>query len=331
MNQPQVTIVVSPRERFRYSRESLESIYANTNYPFSLVYVDGNSPKNIQEYLNQKSQSKNFQLIRTEQYLAPNQARNIGLAAVNTEYLVFIDNDVYVEPGWLEKLINCAEETNAAIVCPLVCIGQERYSKIHLAGGEARIILEVKNETIRRKVHEKHYFVNRPVAEVKDQLQRRQCEFAEFHCMLVRTDIFKTIGQLDEKLLSTREHIDFCLTVTNAGESIYCEPDSVVTYVPAKNFALSDIPYFMLRWSDRWEIASLEHFAQKWNVTKKDKYFKKRYKRLGHRRHQALLRPLVRKLSLGDYATWLERVLIAGERKLNRYISDRYVDLPGHY
>lgn len=325
MNQPQVTIVVSPRERFSYSRESLESIYANTNYPFSLVYVDGNFPKNIQEYLQQKSQSKNFQLIRTEKYLAPNQARNIGLAAVNTEYLVFIDNDVYVEPGWLEKLINCAEETNATVVCPLVCIGQERYSKIHLAGGEARIILEVKNEKVLRKVHEKHYFVNRPVAEVKHKLQRRQCKFAEFHCMLVRTDIFKTIGQLDEKLLSTREHIDFCLTVTNAGGDIYCEPDSVVTYVPANNFALSDIPYFMLRWSDRWELASLEHFAQKWDVSKKDKYFKKRYKRLGHRRHQALLRPLVRQLSFVGYATWLEKVLIAGERRLNQYISDRHL------
>lgn len=321
---PTVTIIVSPRERFSYSRESLESIYANTNYPFELVYVDGGSPKYLEEYLQEKSQEKNFKLIRTEHYLAPNQARNIGLAAVKTEYVLFIDNDVYVEPGWLEKLINCAQETQATVVCPLVCIGQQRYSKIHLAGGEARIVLEVKNEKTRRKVHEKHYFVNRPVAEVKEQLQRKQCEFAEFHCMLVQTNIFATIGLLDEKLLSTREHIDFCLTVTNAGGTIYCEPDSVVTYVPAKQFLLSDIPYFQLRWSDRWELASLEHFAQKWDVTKKDKYFKKRYNRLGHRRHQALVRPLVKQLSFGGYATWLEKTLVALERKVNYYISDRF-------
>ena len=324
MNKPQVTIVVSPRERFSYSRESLESIYANTNYPFSLVYVDGKSPKNIREYLKEKSNDKDFQLIRSEKYLSPNQARNIGLNFVDTEYLVFIDNDVYVEPGWLEKLVDCAEETNAVVVCPLVCIGQERYSKIHLAGGEARIVVEVQNETVQRKVHEKHYFVNRPVAEVKPQLQRQECEFAEFHCMLVRTNIFKTIGQLDEKLLSTREHIDFCLTVTNAGGRIFCESDSVVTYVPAKNFALSDIPYFLLRWSDAWELSSLKRFRKKWDVTKKDKYFRKRYKRLGHRRHQALLRPLVRQLSFGGYAIWLEKILIAGERQLNQYISDRH-------
>ena len=322
MNKPQVTIVVSPKERFSYSRESLASIYANTNYPFSLVYVDGNSPKNIQEYLTQQSRLKNFQLIRTEQYLAPNQARNLGLAQVNTEYLVFIDNDVYVEPGWLEKLINCAEETQSSVVFPLVCIGQERYSKIHLAGGEARIILEVKNEKIRRKIHEKHYFINRPIAEVKDQLQRKECELAEFHCILVRTDIFKTIGQLDEKLLSTREDIDFSLTVTHAGGSIYFEPDSVVTYVPAQNLKLSDLPYFMLRWSDRWWLTSLEHFAQKWKIAKKDECLRKLFKSLEQHRHQALLSPLVRQFSFGGYATWLERDLVAVERKLNRYFGN---------
>lgn len=320
---PEVTLVVVPRERFSYTRQSLESIYQYTKYPFSLVYIDGNSPKHIQEYLQEQAQEKKFLLVRSDHYLAPNQARNIGLKYAKTKYLVFVDNDIHVAEGWLEKLVQCAEETEAAVVCPLVCIGKNLHSKIHLAGGEARIVLEVKNDKMRRKVHEKHYFVNRPVAEVQDQLQRRQCEFAEFHCMLVRTDIFDRIELLDEKLLSTREHIDFSMTVTNLGEKIYCEPNSVVTYVPDSGFEWSDLPYFMLRWSDAWEISSLEHFMQKWDLTKKDKYFKKRYKRLGQRRHQAFLRPLVRQISFGGYATWLEKMLVAIERKVNQYISLR--------
>jgi GT2 family glycosyltransferase len=219
--------------------------------------------------------------------------------------------------------VNCAEETQATVVSPLVCIGKNLHSKIHLAGGEAHIVLEVKNDKMRRKVHEKHYFVNRLLSEVQDQLKRRECEFAEFHCMLVRRDIFDTIGLLDEKLLSTREHIDFSMTVTNAGGKIYCEPESVTTYVPDTGFEWSDLTYFMLRWSDAWEIASLEHFMQKWDLTKKDKYFKKRYKRLGQRRHQAFLRPLVLQLSFGGYYTWLEKMLVSIERKVNQYISSR--------
>ena len=324
MNNPDVTLVVVPRERFSYTRQSLESIYQYTKYPFELVYVDGNSPQHIQEYLIHQAEAKNFQLVRCDRYLAPNQARNIGLQQVNTKYVVFVDNDIHVTEGWLEKLVKCAEAESATVVCPLVCIGKDLHSKIHLAGGEASIYLEIKNDVARRKIQEKHYYVNRPVAEVREQLVRRECKFAEFHCLLVRKDIFDTIGNLDEKLLCTREHTDFSLSVIDAGGTIYCEPDSVTTYVPDSGFEFSDLAYFMLRWSDAWEIASLEHFRDKWNVSKKDKYFKKRYKRLGYRRHNALLRPFAKKIAFGSHQPWLEKILIAAERKLNDYICDRY-------
>jgi hypothetical protein len=58
MNQPEVTLVVVPRERYSYTRESLESIYRHTSYPFDLVYVDGNSPEHIQDYLVDKGLNK---------------------------------------------------------------------------------------------------------------------------------------------------------------------------------------------------------------------------------------------------------------------------------
>jgi GT2 family glycosyltransferase len=325
MTEPQITIVVSPRERFSYTQQSLESIYEHTQIPFSLIYVDGGSPKHIQTYLERQAREKQFKLIRTESYLAPNQARNLAIPHVDTQYLVFIDNDVLVSPNWLELLLQCATETQASVVCPLTCIGKQPRETIHLAGGEARIIEEKKeNGKIKRKVHEKHYFVNRKFAEVQDQLHRQECEFAEFHCMLVNTEIFARIGLLDEGLLSTREHIDFCMSVTQAGGKIYCEPASVVTYVPELPFNLPDLSFFLLRWSDAWEIASLEHFQEKWNLPSKDKYFQKRYQRLGHRRHHAFLKPLLRSLPFIKNNLELEKKAIELEHKLNHYISDRH-------
>ncbi len=323
MKQPKITIVVSPRERFSFTSQNLESIYEYTHLPFSLIYVDGGSPTKVQKYLETQAQEKGFKLIRTEQYLSPNQARNLAIAHVKTEYLLFLDNDVIVTPNWLDHLWECAQQTRATIVCPLTCIGNPIHETIHLAGGEARIIEEETETGIQRKVHEKHYFVNRPVADVREQLHRQQCEFAEFHCMLVRTSIFDQIGLLDEGLLNTREHIDFCMTVTNAGGTVYCEPKSVVTYVPELPLNWADISFFCLRWSDEWELASLEHFLQKWNLTKQDKYFKKRYKRLGHRRHHAFLKPLLRRLPFGD-SPWLEQQAIALERRFNRLLTNRY-------
>ncbi|MEM7063979.1 MAG: glycosyltransferase [Cyanobacteria bacterium P01_B01_bin.77] len=327
-SQPSITIVVVPRERFSYSQQSLESIYQYTQMPFELVYVDGGSPISIQNYLRQAAIERSFTLVRTEQFLAPNQARNLGLRHVNTDYVLFIDNDVHVSDGWLENLWQCAQATDAAVVCPLTCIGKPLHQKIHLAGGEAHIFTELKGDKVRRRVHEKHYFVNRAVADVQDQLQRRACEFAEFHCMLVKRSFLKDMGPLDEKLLNTREHIDFCLQVNQAGGQIYCEPSSVVSYVPDILYRWSDLAFFMLRWSDAWEIKSLKHFRKKWALDK-DKYFKKRYQRLGHRRHYTFLRPLVRKLTLGRTIPWLERVAIRLEHQLNQLITDRHERLYG--
>lgn len=323
-NTPKITIIVSPRERFSYTRESLESIYAHTSLPFRLIYVDGGTPAPVRKYLETQAAQRGFQLIRTDYYLSPNQARNLGLSHVKTPYVLFVDNDVEVTPGWCDRLLACAEETNATVVCPLTCIGKPIHQKIHLAGGEARLVLEVRGDKTHYRVHEKHYFVNRLVADVQDQLHRRQCEFAEFHCMLVRTDIFQKTGLLDRKLRSTREHIDFCLNVTHAGGTIFCEPESVVTYVPDILYRWSDLSFFMLRWSDEWEEKSLKHFRNKWNLPKKDKYFKKRYRRMGHRRHQAFLRPFVRQLTFGNPVPWLEKWAIALERPLNRWITASY-------
>jgi len=118
-----VTSVVVPRERFSIAQHSLESIYKHTR-PFELIYVDGGSPRAVSRWLDQAATQYGFRLLRSKQYLMPNQARNIGLAEVKTKYVVFIDNDVIVWPGWLESLIECAEETGAWIVGPVVCIGK---------------------------------------------------------------------------------------------------------------------------------------------------------------------------------------------------------------
>jgi GT2 family glycosyltransferase len=260
--EPAVTIVVVPRERFSYSRKSLESLYLNTDLPFRLIYVDGGSPAHIKRYLEMQAKEKGLQLIRTEHYLSPNQARNIGLRKADTKYIVFIDNDVEVAPGWLSVLVQCAEETNASLVGPLYCIGQPVHQVIHMAGGEARIC-ETQG---RRRLYEKHRFCNERVSDVLPQMRREPCELLEFHCMLARREVLQELGPLDEALLSTREHVDLCFRVREAGGAVWFEPNAVVTYVVPSSFAWTDIPYYLLRWSEPWGRASVLHFEQKWNL-----------------------------------------------------------------
>lgn len=319
--QPCVTIVVVPRERFSCTRESLESIYEHTDTPFKLVYVDGNSPTKVKRYLEDQSKTRGFKLIRTDYYLSPNHARNIGLAQVDTKYLVFIDNDAVVAPNWLTKLVECAEATGAAVVGPLMCQDRPVHEIVHVAGGDARIWVD---KTGKRRLREKIYLQNKRVSDVREQLKRSPTEMVEFHCMLIRTAIFEKTGALDEALLSTREHLDFCMLVAQAGGTVYLEPDSLVTYVPGPPLEWSDLHFYMLRWSDEWELSSLKHLSEKWNVTE-DGNFQARYKRMGWRRYLTIFEPFSKQVTFGIGSRLLARILGKLDHLIvNPYLTDRH-------
>ena len=321
MSNPQVTLVVVQRERFSYTRQSLESIYQSIQIPFKLVYVDGNSPPKIRDYLREQARNRGFQLIRTEEYLSPNRARNLGLKQVKTKYVVFMDNDVIVSPGWLERLIECAEETQGTVVGPLVCQDEPVHEIVHFAGGEYHIWTD---KTGRQRLREKMYKQGQQVNDIYHKLQRQPTELAEFHCVLVRRAIFDQIGFLDEAFLNTKEHLDFCMSVTKAGGAIYFEPASIVTYVPGPPLVWSDVPFYMLRWSDAWTVASLQRMREKWQVAE-DQYFQSKYEKLGWRRRETLIIPLSRRLSFGWKNRYLEAILARLDRWfLNRYITARY-------
>ncbi|MBI3457318.1 MAG: glycosyltransferase [Candidatus Rokubacteria bacterium] len=263
MGNPRVTIVVVPRERFSYAERTLGSIYEHTTLPFKLVWVSAGTPRRMHRRLELESEQRGFQLIHTPRYLSPNQARNLGLRAVDTEYVAFLDNDALVTPGWLEALVRCAEETTAWVVGPLYLIGNPRRGIIHMAGGTLRI----REENGRRVLHDEQNLFETPLSAVSEALRRQPWDYVEFHCMLVRTDVFEHLGPLDEALLSHHEHLDICLGVRRAGGLVYMEPSAVTSYVPPSPRVWWDLPYFMLRWSEAWNLATIRHFNEKWDVS----------------------------------------------------------------
>ena len=227
MEKPQITIVVVPRERFCFARESLESLYENTEFPFKLVYVDNNSPAKLRRYLESQAESKGFQLVRTDYPLSPNQARNLGLRHVSSQYVVFIDNDVIFSPSWLKALFDCAEDTGATVVGSLVCQHTPVHEIIHCAGGEymppeefAQFASEQQSSISPKPsgskgkwhIREKIYRQGQRLSEVRDKLKRQPTGFVEFHCVLVRTELFQQVGLLDEGFLCTKEYLDLCMT-----------------------------------------------------------------------------------------------------------------------
>jgi GT2 family glycosyltransferase len=281
---PAVTIVVVPRERFAITRRALETLYRETETPFRLVYVDGGSPPDVAAYLAEQARERGFDLIRSERYLVPNRARNMGAAFASGRYLVFADNDLLVSRGWLAALVACAEETGADLVGPLYGIGEPEKGWVHMAGGTARI----EEREGHRVLVERHRFAGRQFEEIRSQLRREPTELLEFHCLLVRQETFRRLGPLDENFRSTGEQIDLCLAVRERGGRIYFEPAARVTYLPPPPVDPPDRAYFHLRWSEGWTRSSLERLRKKWRLAHDDPYFHEHLRWLRSHRRLAL-------------------------------------------
>ncbi|WP_299970560.1 glycosyltransferase [uncultured Roseobacter sp.] len=331
MTTPLATVIVTQRERFGMTQESLESLYSETEGQFDVIVVDGGSPKATQSYLAEQAQARGFNLIRHPEFLTPNEARNIGCAAAKTKYVAFVDNDVLYTPGWLQALVRCAEETGAAAVAPLTCQGLPAHQEIHHAGGDfvdgsqsMQSFFDVKAPA-KRKFVEVMRGHGEPLDSWEDSLERTETGFTEFHCVLARRDVFDKIGPLDEKMLSTKEHIDFGMSLRAAGETVWFEPASVVTYVfpcRARPLEVADWPFFCLRWSDTHAKKSLNHFIQKWRLETESDYVRNREAVWPMRRRQGVLIPLVRRVPLvGGNRTLTNKIagaLARLEKPLNR-------------
>ena len=306
MAAPSVTIIVSPRDRFSMTEESLESLYAHTTTPFNLIYVDGFAPPAAAAYLRKQASERDFRLIRVDHYLSPNEARNIGLKHADTPYVVFVDNDVIYTDGWLDALIACAEETGASVVTPLICEGHPVHKVIHHAGGAftdlptADDFFAAADTPAGRKIIEVQNHHLEQLDDLQGKLSRADTGTCEFHCVLVRRDIFDTIGPLDERLKASKEHLDLSLNVHQAGGRIVFEPRSLVTFVlpcAGRPLRRGDREFFLLRWSDAWGAISLGAFRRKWKLEDTD-FFDSKPRIYRWRRIESVVVPILQKIPL---------------------------------
>lgn len=308
-----VTVAIVPRERFSVARKSLGSVLSHTDPSVPLVYLDGRGPRDLQLWLQAEAARRPFKLVRSEHYVSPSQARNLVLDHITTRYVVFIDNDVLVTPRWLESLVACAEETGAAAVGPLMFEGDPTAMVVHNAGGNFEFV----GPPGQRDLVQHNEYGHRLRSEIPPEVGRRRVDYVEFHGMLVRAAVFDQIGRLDEGLLSTREHLDLCLRLKEVGGEVWSEMDSAITYENPPPVTRSDLPFFMLRWSEAWNRASLEHFARKYGLG--EQYLVRKWG--SGQRRQAVFRPFTDSLKRVA-GTGVERVMVKGLGFVERMINE---------
>jgi len=265
--EPVLTVIVSAREVHAQAETSLRSVLAETSLHFELIYLDIASPPAEARTIAATCAKHGFAVVRYDAPIAPSLARRDVLDQVKTPYVLFIDNDVLVEPGAFAKLVACAEETGAGIVGPLYLIGDEtRPVAIHMAGG--RLYRDERNAFYA----ERHDLLNEPL-EAAAGLERERVDLVEYHCLLARTALLRDHDLISNDVLFVHEHIDLSLRARELGFETWFEPAARVTYLALPPRRLQDLAFFQWRWSEAGCEASLAAFAKRWPVDADQAFF----------------------------------------------------------
>ncbi len=226
-----------------------------------LIYVDGGAPTDVSAELQSLVEQHGGEWIRRDCVLAGNEARNLAMPFVDREFVVFIDNDVIPAPEWVERLIECADETDAAVVGPLILHGPSEQSKqIHIAGGRLSIVDGV-------MVENHHLHAYQDIDAVRSQLERQRSDQLEFHSILMRSSFARDIAPFDEEIRTMGENEDVTLAATARGLECWFEPSASVTYLTMIRLEDYELGYWQLRWSEEWNRRSLERCGEKWGIS----------------------------------------------------------------
>lgn len=212
---PRVSIVVLTFNNLAFTKACLESIEKYSQYQnLEVICVDNASDDGSVEYLEAwAKQGDSRKLILNKKNLGFAEGNNVGIRAATGEFLILLNNDTYVTPGWVRDLIRPLQRNSKiGLVGPVTnAIGNEQKIKINYAN-MSEMILYSRLFTIGRKLQ---YFEPTSLA---------------FFCVAIPRKVIDIIGLLDSEFgLGYFEDDDYCQRARRAGFAL-CVAEGVFVH-----------------------------------------------------------------------------------------------------
>lgn len=129
MKKPTTSIIILSFNNWPFTKTCISSIYQNTLSPeFEVIIVDNASKQETRNSLQKLSEEyENLTVLNNPKNYGFAKANNQGAKLAKGDYLVFLNNDTIVSPGWLEKLLSHLQNIpDAGMVGPVTnAIGNE--------------------------------------------------------------------------------------------------------------------------------------------------------------------------------------------------------------
>lgn len=223
------SVIVVTYNNLNYNRLCLQSIYTKTNYPdFEVIVVDNNSTDGTREFLKEfEATHPDMRVILNDSNAGFAAANNQGLDIATGEYVVFLNNDTIVTPGWLSRLIYHLRDPSIGMVGPVTnWSGNE--SKIDVPYTSAEDIDAFAAEHTQKHAGEQF-----------------DIQTLALFCVAMRRATVETVGRLDERFgIGMFEDDDYALRVHQLGLRVVCAEDVFIHHWGRASFARLDQDFY---------------------------------------------------------------------------------------
>ncbi|MCM3129857.1 MULTISPECIES: glycosyltransferase family 2 protein [unclassified Paenibacillus] len=204
------SIVIPTYNQIDMLKGCIASIQAHTSQPYEIVVVDNASTDGTADYLRSLGLDVRYTVLESNLGFAGGV--NHGLMMARGQYIVVLNNDVVVTPGWLTNMMSCLNsDAGIAVVGPVT----------NYIGGEQQI--EVPYTDVKDML---------PFAEGYNKPDPGKWKYTDRlvgFCLLFRRELLNEIGYLDEGYhIGNYEDDDWMIRIRLSGRKLCIAGDSFI-------------------------------------------------------------------------------------------------------
>ena len=211
---PTVSIVLVTHNKAEYTLHCLTGLLSAAEIPFEVIIVDNASTDYTSELLERIT---NVIKIRNNENLQFIAACNQAAGQARGKYLLFLNNDAYLEHGALSALVNTIEQVPeaGAVGGKLVFPNGELQEAGSIIWKDGTALGYGRNSNPHRA---EYCYV-------------REVDYCSGACLLVRKDLFDRLGGFDTRYSPAYyEDSDLCMNVTALGYKVLFQPKALVIH-----------------------------------------------------------------------------------------------------
>jgi len=247
---PLVSIVIPVHGKIEYTLACLRSIANHPPVdPFEVIVVDDASPDNTAVTL---AAVPGLRLLSNERNLGFVGSCNAGAAAARGRFLVFLNNDTQVTPGWIEALLRCFDRHPDAGIAG----SQLVYPDGRLQEAGAWVFNDASAWNIGR-------FASRRNPAMR---YARKVDYVSGASLAIPRDLFDALGGFDTRYApGYYEDTDLGFAARAANRSVWYVPDSMVIH--AEGISSAGVVESGMK---RFQEINRAKFARKWRDALRD-------------------------------------------------------------